>query len=89
MGDLGQAIRRWLDERFGLESLLQFTKKKTVLTLNEFNAANALHIVAVPKISGECGNPDYEVEMEITRQQTPALNIDDKGSPPVTGTPSP
>ena len=30
MGSLGQVIRRWLDERFGLESLLQFAKKKTV-----------------------------------------------------------
>ena len=30
MGSLGQVIRRWLDERFGLDSLLQFAKKKTV-----------------------------------------------------------
>ncbi len=30
MGGIGQSIRRWLDERFGLEALIQFAKKKTV-----------------------------------------------------------
>lgn len=64
-------------------------KKKTTLTLNAANAANALHIVALSKVSADCGKPDYEVEVEITRQEILDIAVTEEHSLPQPGPPRP
>ena len=64
-------------------------KKRSTLTLNAVHAANALHIVALSKISADCGNPDYEVQLEIARHQLLDLAVDDRTSLPLQGPPRP
>lgn len=63
--------------------------KRTTMTLNAENAANALHIVALSKDAPHCGKPDYEVALEIARYQSLDLAVDDPNPAPRAGAPQP
>ena len=63
--------------------------KLSSILLNEASAANALHIVALSRVSSDCGNPDYDAWMEVKRLQHFDLIVNDKPAHAVAGTPVP
>jgi hypothetical protein len=61
--------------------------KRSTRTLSAASAAGPVHFAALSKVAADCGNPEYEVQLEITRHQLLDLAVEDKKSLPKYGPP--